>query len=86
MSDPKISDLGNADKLCIINNWCMLFSIARSTHNSVETLMHVVGFDYPMESYPNWVSALNESYIRAHAHTWSVCCHIENQRKFYDDK
>ncbi len=86
MSDPKIDDLSNADKLCIINNWCMLFSIYRTTQHTVATLMQATGYAYPLESYPTWVAALNESYIRAHAHTWSVCCHIENQRKYDNDK
>lgn len=85
MSDPKINDISNEDKMDIITRWCSIFHVSQ-TGQDVITLMNVRGFDYPVESYPTWDAALNESYIRAHAHTWSACLYLEEQRRRFGDK
>lgn len=85
MSDPKISDISDDDKLAIITRWCSLFSIL-PIENHVMTIMDVRGFSYPVESYITCGAALNDSYIRAHAHAWSACCYIEEQRRRFGDK
>jgi hypothetical protein len=85
MSEPKISDISNEDKLDIITRWCSIFHISQSGQDVV-TIMNVRGFSYPVETYITWGAALNESYIRAHAHTWSVCRYIEEQREQFGDK
>ena len=86
MSNPKINDISDEDKLRIINNWCKLFHISQTTSVIVMTLMDVRGFDYPVETYTTWVEALDKSYIRAHAHTWGMCCHIEAEEEYRDKR
>ncbi len=68
-------------KTQIINRWCRLFKVTL-LGNRVMTIMDVEGFRYPSETFISVSAALEESYTRAHAHTWTVCKHIEDQRKY----
>lgn len=68
-------------KTQIINTWCRLFKVTL-LGNRVMTTMDVDGFLYPSETFISVSAALEESYIRAHAHTWSACKYIEDQRKY----
>lgn len=77
--------MNDAEKTLIINTWCRLFSVM-PVDGKILVLMDVKGFVYPAESYSSISEALEESYVRAHAHTWTVCKHIESQRQFEKDR
>ncbi len=73
--------MNNADKKIIINTWCKMFAIIPG-EDRVLVLMDVDGFAYPLASYLTETDALDKSYTRAHAHTWTICKHIEAQREY----